>query len=130
MSTSFTGVGPEPGPRAVYLDSAGISCQGQCAKSRESLDRVVFIYQFGVPSSHCIASPTEIDLKLRRLCRSITHLTCRFFLTRETFERTLNLALILDGLARIAILVWDPNFMCLGMCFARRAMHEIISVVV
>ena len=72
MSKSFTGVGPEPGPRAVYLDSAGISlnsslsgyhgifrrhpgtpqfygiwrwqsCQGQCAKSRESLDRVVFI---------------------------------------------------------------------------------------
>ena len=25
MSKSFTGVGPEPGPRAVYLDSAGIS---------------------------------------------------------------------------------------------------------
>ena len=59
-----------------------------------------------------MASPTEIDLKLRRLYRSITHLTCSFFLTCKTFERTLNLALILDGLARIAILAWDPNFMC------------------
>ena len=71
--------------------------------------------QFGVPSSHCIAIPTEITLKLHRLPQSFNHLIVIASLSRETSERTLNLALILDGLARIAILAWDPDFTCLGL---------------